>query len=101
MYDDFVETWWNDDTLTIKIQWTADRKQVFIHHALKNKLTPSLFKKHKEVLQGVCEELKEMGYDKLYAFSPCQSDVWKHLCKMFGFVQLPKQNELTYFVKEC
>jgi hypothetical protein len=100
MSDPFVETWWDDDELLIKIQYTEDRSEVFIHHDLKCKLTPSRYRRHSEILQGVCEELKEMGYSKLYALSPCQSDKWKKLCTLFKFKELTNPNGVCVFVKE-
>lgn len=100
MSDEHIEVWWDDGEMVGKMQFTQDRKEVFLHHDLKVPLTPSLVKKHRTILQAACEELKEMGYTKLYAYSPCQSIRWKKLCALFGFTETTNPNGVTIFVKE-
>lgn len=100
MSDQFVETWIDDGEACCKIQWTEDRKEVFIHYGLDIPLTPSIVKKHRTQLEEVCKKLNDMGYKQVYAYSPCQSTTWKKLCRMFGFKETTNPVGVTIFVKE-
>lgn len=100
MFDPYVETWVDDEEVCIKIQWSDDWKEAFLHHDLKVPITPQLVKRHREGLSQICTKLYMYGYDVVYAYSPCQSEKWKKLCKLFGFKQSVNRGGSVVFYKE-
>lgn len=93
-----LEIWWQDDELVLAVEFV--KNCVFLHHDLYVKLTPDRVRKHTDILIAICEELKEYGYKRLYAYSQCQSEKWKKLCKLFKFTETKTQSGETMFVKE-